>query len=385
MIGRKFRFLSFALISVAWLSWCHQVFSAELPKSTRDILAKTKLNPSVLADVERELEVPKDWTERAKKEGRVRILATFSPTESKAMYAPFRERYPFIAVEAAEASTREQRAVRTLVAYKTGKILTDVLMEIGGSLPQFKEANALEDLRNIPAVMNLPQNNKASDGSWAGMYSVHLCIAYNTKIVKRAELPKKWEDLVTNMRWRGGNLALGNRPNLGFLHLWKAKGESWVKEFLVKLFNDVKPQLRKEGTGTLLELLTPGEFHAVMPALSHRTYEKSKEGAPVGFACPEIVPLDVQNVVIMRGAPNIHSAKIFTNWLLSKEGQIAQFAAVHLAPVHKDLAKPEFMVFPDQILGKEVISVEPEFAQEVLPKLNDFWNNLWASSFRSKN
>jgi ABC-type Fe3+ transport system substrate-binding protein len=33
-------------------------------------------------------------------------------------------------------------------------------------------------------------------------------MTYNTKLVRKEELPKKWEDLLTDPRWKGKNLAL---------------------------------------------------------------------------------------------------------------------------------------------------------------------------------
>jgi iron(III) transport system substrate-binding protein len=352
-------------------------FADELPKSTRDILKQLKMEPSVLGDLDMELDVPKDWIEKAKKEGKVRVMATWDTAQTRSMYAPFRERYPFIQVEYSAGRTREQRATRTLLAYKSGQILIDVLAQVGGAFAHFKDADAVENLAAIPGVKNLPGTAKDPEGLWAGMYSIYICIAYNTKLVKKDELPKDWDGLTSNPRWRQGNLAINNRPNLGPLHLWQAKGERWTTEFLEKLFTEVKPQLRKEGTGTMLQLLAPGEFHAAFPAFEYATYEVAREGAPVSLHCPVPVPADIQNILILKRSPNSNAARIFVNWLLSKEGQLAQFSVADATPVHRDLMKPEFVRFGDQILGKEAIYLDPRYYVTVLPKLEKLWNQHW--------
>lgn len=351
--------------------------AAGLPKATEEILRKLKLDPAILANVENELQVPKEWIDRARKEGKVRLLVTLEPSQLATLLSPFKERYPFIAVETAEAS-REDRAVKILFAYKSGRILTDVVEAVGGTFYMFKEANALEDLRSIPSVKNLPDGAKDPGGLWTGTYKLYWCMAYNNRSVRKEDLPKKWEDLLDNPKWRGGNIGLVNRPNLWLLQLWKTKGEKWTREFIARLFTDVKPQLRKEGGSSLLELLAAGEFQAVIPSNPARTYQKVLAGAPLGYHCPEPVPASVNEAVILKGAPNLHAARLYINWLLSKEGQIALYAAQRATPVHRDLGRKEFIPFADAILGREESFRDPGLETKVLPKLLEVWTDWWA-------
>ena len=97
----------------------------------------------------------------------------------------------------------------------------------------------------------------------------------------------------------------------------------------------------------------------------------------MSFACPEPVPDSVNDTVILKGAPNINAAKLFVNWLLSKEGQIAQYAASYSSPSHKDLRRREFLPFADQILGKEISFRDAATEREAGPVLAEFWKDLW--------
>lgn len=348
--------------------------ASPLPKSTQEMLKKLKLPASFLADIDRELEVPKDWLERAKQEGKVRFSSTEEPEPAKIMLAPFRERYPFITVEPIQ-TTRDDR-VKTLIAYKRGKILTDVQDAIGGILGGFIESNGLVDLRDIPGLKNLPEEAKDPNGLWVGTESGYRCVGYNTKLMKKEELPRRWEDLPGVSRLKGGNLALGNRPELWVINLWDAKGEKWTRDFLTRLFAELKPQLRKEGMNALHQLLAAGEFHAFIPAGEDNTHELALQGAPVGFTCPEPAPRTVRQLAILKGSPNLHAAKIFLNWLLTKEGQIAKIVGKGALPIHKDMMRPEFVPWPDQLLGKTV-SWPPRNELEITPKLNEVWSQLW--------
>jgi iron(III) transport system substrate-binding protein len=372
-----------ALAAVLWSALlaltAARTFSASapvLPKATQEDLKKVKLDPSILSNIDAELKVPQNWIDGAKKERHLRIFSTFDPPQADQLLRAFKERYPFIAIEYNRAS-HEDRAIRTLIAYKNKKSITDILTGLGGSFFMYSEIGAMEDLRNIPNWKNNPVGTVDPQGFWVGMHNRYWCMAYNTKQISKADAPKKWEDFLTNPKWRNGNLAIGNRPQLWALQLWKAKGEKWTRDFLTKLFTDVKPQLRREGMNAMLELLAAGEFYGSIPSAEYRTYQKTLDGAPVNYTCPEPVPAAVSEMAILKGSTNINSARIFVNWFLSKEGQIAQYVADYAPPVHKDLQRKELLPFADQIVGKEIAFRDPALELEVQPKLLEVWDDLW--------
>jgi len=358
----------------------HGGFSTALPKSTREILKKHKLHPSILAGVDKELRVPQEWLRTAEKEGRVRVLSPASPSEAVTLSVPFRERYPFISVDHAQVSQRSM--VEVLQNHKAGRVVTDIIFGIGGTLSRWKEADALADLRNIPGVKKLRGSSKDPGGLWVGTSINYWCMSYNTNLVKKEDLPKRWKDLLTNPRWREGKLALASRPSLWVLQLWKQKGERWTKDFLTKLFAEVKPQLRKEGLSALVDLVAAGEFHAVIPAMQSRVYQRVSAGASIGFHCPTPVPVSVGIAAIPNGAPHLNAARVYINWLLSSEGQISRWFAEYATPVRDDLVRRAFIPFADQILGKEMSFRNP--GDITLPKVEEFWNHIWLRNGRKK-
>ncbi|HEX9879906.1 MAG TPA: extracellular solute-binding protein [Candidatus Binatia bacterium] len=373
-MGRK-RYVNAVLLSIlaCMLAWANDGFSDPLPKSTQAILKKLNLESSILSGLDSELRVSGDLLEKAKKEGALRITSTMDASEADTLLGPFKERYPFIKEFKVVRTTRRER-VKTLLAYRSGRIITDVQTAMGGLMLDFKKANALEDLSDLPTFKNLPEGARDPEGQWVGIETNFWCIAYNTQLVKKQELPQ-WEDLVTNPRWRGGNLALGNRPELWALPLWTAKGEQWGKGFLTRLFREVHPQLRKEGMNALTELLAAGEFQLVIPQTQSHVYQKLQTGAPVGYHCPEPVPGTVVDTVVIKGAANVYAGKLFMNWVLSKEGQIAQYAATDSAPSHRDLIRKEFIPLGEEVAGKKVSYRVDDL--QVRNQVYEFWNNLW--------
>ncbi len=314
--------------------------AADLPKATQDILAHMKLNASVLDGLDRELAVPEAWIDGAKKEGVVRMVSTFDTAQYRKLIRPFHERYPFIKVEY-NRSSYQQRVTNVLISYKEGRYTTDVVSSFGGGIALFRKANALVDLRNLPGYQNMDAKSRSPDGFWIGYRRQYFCTAYNTNLVKKADLPKKWTDILDNPAWRNGNLAVNNLPQVWLLPLWGTYGESYVRDFVSRLFDNVKPQVRKEGANAMVGLTVAGEFHMAIPASGARTYQMLQKGAPIGFHCPEPVPTLVAGMGIVRGNPHPNASRILVNWFVSKEGQAAFYSATFSPLAHKDLQRRE--------------------------------------------
>jgi iron(III) transport system substrate-binding protein len=349
--------------------------AADLPDATKRILADLKLDASVLDGLDQELVVPGGWIAGAKKEKTFRITGSWDPSQFTAMIAPFVARYPFIKPVFMRGSNND-RALKPILAFTQGRYITDIVSGMEGNLPQYLKADALDDLRILPNARNIPEGMKSADGSWIGIRIRYWCMSYNTDKVHQDELPATWEDLLTQPTWRDGRLAINNLPQIWMLQLWGKKGKAWVEQYTQTLFRDVRPQLRKEGANALLSLVIAGEFYAAVPSADYRLWRYAQKGAPVGWHCPTPVPSAVSAFGILKGNPNIDAARLFLNWLLSKEGQIAQFHADNATPVHKDLQTKAFLSYPDEIIGKELAFRDPS-----LDQLNDelmaMWTPFW--------
>ncbi len=350
--------------------------AADLPKATQELLKKLKLEPSILGDIDKEIAMPGAWVEGAKKEDELRIGATWDELQFENLIGPFKERFPFIKIKYSRA-TRHDRVIKPLLAFQTGRVITDVISGIGAKVSVFRKLNALEDLSGLPNWKNVPEGMKDPKKQWVGQRLRYWCMSYNTKRVAKKDLPKTWEDLITNERWHGKKIGLGNRPNLWLITLWGAKGEAWAKDYAQKLFSIVKPQLRKEGMNALIGLAVAGEFDASLPSAAYRTQQQALKGAPISWHCPEPVPMAISELVIVKGTKKKNSAMMFLNWFLSREGQISQYGANFAPPVHKDLQRKEFLSYPEQIVGKKIAFREPDSLEKDLKDLVKFWDPLW--------
>ena len=374
--------LRFVLMLGAALLLAAPVNAADVPAATQKILKDLSKDPQLLAGLDRELAVPDSWIAGARKEGTFRLVGTWDNKQFQAMIKPFEERYPFIKVQFREAANRENRVIGTLVAFHAGRYLADVMEGISGGFNEFKQADAVANLSDMPGWNNVADGIKHPDGTWIGFRLRYWCMAYNTELVDKADLPAKWEDLLTTPRWRDNKIGLGNRPNLWLLNLWGQKGEAWARDYTTRLFSELKPQFRKEGLDALVGLVVAGEFQLSLPAGTEAVSSYMKRGAPVSWHCPEPVPAAATGILVMKGNPNINASKIFVNWLVSKEGQIARYAADGIPPAHKDLQSSDFVPFADQVAGKQVAFQDLHLIEDVLPEVFKFWNPAWGGDKR---
>lgn len=352
--------------------------AADLPKATQQVLKGLQLGPEILAGLDDELNVPADWLAGARKEAKLEVMGSMDPQQFEAVIRPFHERYPFIKATYNRGSF-SNRAMSVLVAFRQGRVITDVMTGFGGSALQFKQAKAFESLLDVPNVAQIASlDMRDPEGLWVGHQMTQWCITYNTKLLKPEDLPATWDDMLSNPKWASGHLGLGNRPQLWLFALWAAKGESWGRDFTEKLFAKLKPQLRKEGVNAVISLVALGDIHASLPGSGYRTRLLADKGAPVSFYCPEPVPVSVNEIALLRGSPNPNAGRLFINWLLSKEGQVVQFAADHGSPVHKALNDdPRFLNYPETLAGKAMAFRAPDDLERYGNQVFELWNIQW--------
>ena len=135
--------------------------------------------------------------------------------------------------------------------------------------------------------------------------------------------------------------SVGDRPQLWLLMLWKAYGQDWTTDYIDRFFRVVKPQLRKEGMNALISLNAAGEFKLTLPAADYATKLAVDKKAPIGWRCPEPIPTAVSQLGVIKGNPHPNASRLWVNWFLSKEGQIAQYAADQSPPAHRELQTKE--------------------------------------------
>jgi ABC-type Fe3+ transport system substrate-binding protein len=358
--------------------------AAELPKATQKVMTDLGLDSALLNGLDAELNVPAAWIEGAKQEKELIVSGTWEPREFRDMTAPFRDRYPFINVHYERAGTTG-RGMQVLVALNEGRVLVDVMTGIADAIFYFIDAKALADLRDLPGFDNIDKDYVAADGTWISHKLSFRCMAYNTDLVKKADLPRTWDDLVNADQWGMGNLALTNNPSSWLLGLWGQFGEAWGTKFTSALFEKLQPQRRKEGLTALTGLAVAGEFHASLPSPEWVAKRYVTKGAPLGYHCPDPVPITLSQIAMLQKSPHANAARLFINWMVSREGQLQQYAVTYEVPVHKALQLPQFVPFADTIAGKKrSVRDDALLTSDLNKKMSEQWDRYWNTAAAKK-
>jgi len=384
------QFVTLAAGAIGVLAGCGQAASVAKPSSTAagspppssatgpsapagaDIFAR----PDKVDSLEQELALPATILDGAKREGKLSVISSWNQEPTAKVINAFRQRYSDIQVDH-QTADEEVRTVRTLTEFKAGHNRIDVAANIGGFLSQYRAANALMPLNDLPAYANYDPPLTSADHTWVGYQLQIWAAGYNTANVKPAELPAQWLDLA-QPAWKG-RIGLGDRPQLWVQQLWKEWGAERTTDFLKRLFAN-RPQPRKEGLDAIAQLMGAGEFDIVMPASTSRIERISHGGAPVNWLPLEPFTIAAGDIAILRG-PNPNAAKVFVNWLISREGNDAYWQAIPDVMAHPLLLRNRkyLGIFADQIMTHRGSVQQPEDEETILPMVSKLWQSLWLS------
>ena len=168
-----------------------------------------------------------DLIAQAKKEGRVTWYTTVSIPESKQFMDMFEKQYPFIKVDLLRSGSGPL-VNRILSEYAAKNYAADVLhgMSSRGAFTLLKQRNILGRYES-PERKYFPAELKDKDGYWASTFQNTFVLAYNTRNVKPADIPRTYDDLLKSM-WKGRQI-INDTDNFewfdGLLKFWgKEKG-----------------------------------------------------------------------------------------------------------------------------------------------------------------
>ena len=148
-------------------------------------------------------------------------------------------------------------------------------------------------------------------------------VNYNTKLVNPREFGSYW-DLV-QPRWKGKIAAVDPRvrgmdnPVLFFYYHPKLG-----PEFIKKLYGEMEVTVTRDYRQPI-DWLAAGRFQLCIPCVSDEMDKAMDQGLPVG----QILNLKEGGTLsssggtlsLLQNAPHPNAAKVFVNWLLSREGQ----------------------------------------------------------------
>jgi iron(III) transport system substrate-binding protein len=247
----------------------------------------------------------------AKKEAKLVVYASATAPQLQMYFTAFNKKYPFIKTEFFR--TGKQKLVSKILFEEQAKQrIADVIHTSVIETNILKKRGALSKYVPLEAA-SFPPQYKDTEGFWTSAYASGTLLGYNSRQVKRADVPKNYDELL-NPRWKNA-IAIDSNKIEWFAMLLKLKGRPFMEKLAA-----LNPSVR-DGNTLVLQLLAAGEFPVAAGVYEYSIEDLKTKGAPVDWLGLEPVITYTVAASLPSRPNNPNSAKLFIEWLLSKEGQ----------------------------------------------------------------
>ncbi len=251
----------------------------------------------------------------------------------------FKKKHPGIEVDYQSAGAGKLMA-KIAAERQSGKILADVIWT--SEIPDFysmKKEGILEQYKT-PLIKEILNPFEDYDGYFTAARLGTLGIAINTDKIKTP--PAQWSDLL-KPEYKGA-FGIADPALSGTSYMSVALLE---KQFGWEFFEKLRANGARigKGSGQVIDDTASGELAASL-AVDYITNDKVAKGAHMALYYPPELLVAPSPVAIFKGGANIDAAKLFVDYLLSKEAQTL-IAAEGTLSVRNDVKTPEKFKMPD--------------------------------------
>ena len=252
--------------------------------------------------------------EAAKKEGKVIVYGSVVPQAMEGLHQAFKKKYG-IDVEYWRGSST-QVSERALTEWRAGKPGFDVI-EANRGVQLIMKGDGLFTKYVPPSSEKFPAQFKEKDGLITPWRVLPISILYNTELVKPADLPKTFDDLL-NPKWHEKiSLPDPTRHTTTAQFLWnldKFKGDKWLD--YVKALAKQKPIL-VESLAPVTTTVIKGEAAV---GITYIKYIKQYKG-PVNYIPMDKYLTDPNYLSLSAKSSRANAAKLYIDFACSVEGQ----------------------------------------------------------------
>jgi iron(III) transport system substrate-binding protein len=251
----------------------------------------------------------------AKKEGGLMIYTSLQVKDLNALSKVFEKKYG-VKVNVWRGSAEDVRQ-RAIVENQAGRHDVD-LFELGGREMESLHREKLLQAVQSPVFAELTPQAITKHGEWIGTRLNVIVGAYNTNLVKKADVPKTYVDLL-DPKYKG---------KLGI----EADDQDWLATIVtemdeakgLKLFRDIVAKngisVRK-GHTLLVNLVASGEIPIALTTYSYKANQLKSGGAPIDLLSLQPLVARVNGVGVSSAAPHPYAAVLFFDFILGQDGQ----------------------------------------------------------------
>jgi iron(III) transport system substrate-binding protein len=257
------------------------------------------------------------YYDAARQEGKL-VIYGVGTTE---LYTPvkeaFEKQFPGITLEGVDQRGRETRE-KLLAEQQSGNYVADVAISGPDTQQSLIDAGITEDFQSAYIDTVVPELRPQYASSNPRSVTI-FTIAANTDLVKPADEPKSWKD-VLDPRWKG-KLAMDDPRGSG-------PGGTIIAGVEQVLGMDWSASLAQQDVhfatqaGPLLAGLARGEYAMFLSSSQADLIAQKQQGAPFKQLRPaEGIGLTPISQSLIKHAPHPNAAKLWIDWSLSKQGQ----------------------------------------------------------------
>jgi iron(III) transport system substrate-binding protein len=296
----------------------------------------------------------KTLVERARSEKEVMFYSSLQAVDADAYVKAFNKRYPFVKVNIYRISGQKQ-VLMIQTEYNAGKHGFDITNASAAQAFGIKKTGALDPYQS-PERRYFSPAHKDKEGYFTPTYIVPVVLGYNTNMVKRAEAPKRYEELL-EPKWKA-NMILDVEEFPWFAVLLKHYGREKGLEYMRRLAR--QEILMGRGRTTQAQLISAGERAIGIALNSSSVLDFKTRGAPIDWTVLDPYYAKPNMLMLARHAPHPHAAALLIDWTLSDEGQSL------LASLGYVVARKGVKQSVPALLEKESFLADPEFIGPIL-------------------
>jgi iron(III) transport system substrate-binding protein len=253
--------------------------------------------------------------EGARREGELTIYTSAQTTDLGPVVEAFEKKYGITANLWRAGS--EAVLNRALQEARAGRHTVDVIETNGPELESMSREQILQKASS-PHHADLIPPAIRPHGEWVGTRLNVFVQAYNTKLVRREELPKTWEELA-DPKWKG-KLGIEAEDSDWLAGVFGEIGEERGTKTFAQIVASNGISVRK-GHTLLTQLVASGEVPLSLTVYNYKAEQLRREGAPIDWFTIGNAIARPNGVGVAKNAPHPHAALLYYDFELSPEGQ----------------------------------------------------------------
>ncbi|HET7362535.1 MAG TPA: extracellular solute-binding protein [Burkholderiales bacterium] len=269
----------------------------------------------------------------AKKEGELVMYTSGQADDFNLLAKTFEQKYGVkVTMWRAGSENVLQRAVTEA---RGGRFAVDVV-ETNGPELEMLQREGLEQSVKSPHLADIIPVAKQPHGEWVGTRLNVYAFAYNTKAVKKDELPKRYEDL-SDPRWKG-RLGIEQDDSEWLAGLATQFGEAHITQVFRDVVQKNGISVRK-GHTLLTQLVASGEVPLALTVYNYKAEQLKNRGAPIDWFVIGKAVARPNGVAVMKRAPHPNAAVLWYDFEISEEAQ-RMLAKREFVPTNRKVDTP---------------------------------------------